>query len=206
MPRARASATNSTTSSTRSPRSILNGAAQTISNVIVGTSATSGTAVTILSQGSQVMNVSIANASAGATIGGTSIHVPISSSGVLQASVLGAATTPDEAVVVTPAATWQGFSLTNGVTVLLQSGNSGNLDVQVNGSVSLGSSSVVTGSVPVTYTAPSVSQTQVRLSGGSGYLNVDGTAIAGGTGTYSAGWTSAGTTSSLTTANIGASF
>lgn len=179
---------------------------ETISNVIVGTNVSSGDSATILSEGSQVLNASIPNASAGATIGGTSIHVPISSSGVLQASVLGASTTPDQVVIATPPATWNGASLPNGVTVLFQSSHNGHLDAAVSGSIATSSAQQSSGSLSVTYSAPSISAVQAAFTGGNSFVNVTGSTSSAGTGTYQASWTSFAKASSYTTANVGAAF
>ncbi|MGC4044784.1 MAG: hypothetical protein QM758_13405 [Armatimonas sp.] len=97
-------------------RMSVNGAERTISNVVVVNDIPDWATdeVSVLLEGSKVLNITIPDPSRGVSFPGESIRAPISNTGVLQASILIRSL---GGILTTPIAKWEGFDLPGGLTV-----------------------------------------------------------------------------------------
>lgn len=148
------------------------GSVRTITNTIVPYDILSGAQVTVMSAGSQALNMQIADASLGVTFSGSTVHAPISSSGAVTSNIIekyGVGFT-------TPPGTWQGYSLPNGLGVTLDAGPA-NTDVRAstNTSMKIASAGQVNGTTSISYSSPT-NQGQIGavLYGGDITVEVNG--------------------------------
>lgn len=175
------------------------GVNRTISNVIVpyNIRAAFGTEVTILKEGSRLLNMDIPNAAAGVSFTGSSVRAPISSAGVLGASVMA----DIDVVAHTPPATWQSYSLPNGLAVRLMAADAqADVRVGMNAAVKIPTATGArNGTIAASYASPTnTGQIAVNLRGGGAGVEVN--TGAGGqvfttpsaNGTLTLPWTAAG--------------
>ncbi len=183
------------------------GVIRTVNNVIIARDIPAGVDVTIISEGSELLNASIPNASQGLAIGDTGVRAPVSSDGVLQASVIARLGLD----LISPAATWNGISMPNGFAVRFLGGDAGDHEVEVDGTIRFPSDiSTTSGTLPITYSSPSAVSFDASFA--SPDFSGIGYSIAGGPGvnsTLTAPWSStraSGSSPVFTTVLISSSF
>jgi len=138
------------------------GTVRSVPNVIVSTTASAGQKVTVLLEGSKILNLSISNFSAGASIVTTSLKVPVSSQGVIGASIL----STSSVILLTPPCSWSGYSIPNGMKLSFGSTNqpAGDLKVSTNAQINMASTPTASGTSAVNYTSPGFFTCEVALA------------------------------------------
>lgn len=142
-------------SASSTPRTVqvnVSGTVRSISNVVVVSDCADGDPVGVMSEGSQLLKMDIPNPGLGVSFGGSSIHAPITATGVLTASILefGAVNCK------TPPGSLQGHALPNGLSITFENTSGADVKAGMDGVIKLPTSvGSKSGNATVTYLSPS---------------------------------------------------
>lgn len=166
------------------------GTERTISNVVVANDCASGSSVQVLSEGSQLLNIQVTNPGVGISFPESTVHAPISSSGVLTTSIM----SPGLLSLTTPPATLDGHNLQHGLNVGFSTSAAADVRAGLNDSFELATGTDKSGTTSMPFVAPTARGFMALTLGGRNYeLDVNPQAavntLPSGSGTLSVPWT-----------------